>query len=303
MKEKFRDFFAKHRHLIVIALVFAIILAALTPLVVPLGLEVEHRFNLLPSRTQFPKLRARDIESCVITCQAQSDAAKEWRIFGLSTRTRPQEFDALCQALNEAPETISKHENPGGEICSIVLYPKTERARRFTLHYAGEKYSLVSTARNRRPATWYISEESAQALLSFCPCNGEPYDTPRSALCLPENITKAEFTVWVDDTYADACTLTPEQIETLCAFLEEHLIPLRVGATQHHPLMAPSGDNGWKVMFTMADGSAWRLVYGDVLHAPLLCYSETALGIWGTGLTYSGADREAFSALPELLTN
>jgi len=53
-----KDFFAKHRHLIVIALVFAIILAALTPLLVPLGLELEERFDLPDLRLPTPIQRS-----------------------------------------------------------------------------------------------------------------------------------------------------------------------------------------------------------------------------------------------------
>lgn len=307
MKEKFRGFFAKHRHLIVIALVFAIILAAVTPLVVPLGLEAEKRFAPSIAAPRFPKLQAHVFQSYTVHCYEHVNT--EAALFRMDTEdewTQTLGLDILCALLNKAPEGHCDQKE-WETLCSIslawkdeskVLYPRSGLYH--LLQHPDGRYSLRGSDRHGRIAHWYISEESAQALLAYRRCETEPiqHQSPRAPLCSAENITACTLITWENRTKSTPLELSRNQIETLCIFLETQLLPAEY--VQQY-ISITHGENGWQATLTVTDGTTWFVQYNDTQGClSLSCrFSDGRKQNMAAG--YSCIDEAAIAALPELI--
>ena len=176
-----KNFFAKHRHLIVISLIIAVILAAATPLLVPLGLELEDRIDLpnitlFKQTTRFRKLDAPNMKSYSILCEHHDHRTAVEEIFsGMCERIGAVEgLEELVAILNDAPEARISLSDQGELLCTLRVF-YTDRAQRnirrneecFALYGAGGQYSLrrIGVAHNEDDAAWSISQASAQAIL------------------------------------------------------------------------------------------------------------------------------------------
>ena len=304
MREKFREFFAKHQHLIVIALVFAIILAALTPLLVPLGLKLEEKINLpeidLPSPiVRFRKLNAKKIQYYTVSCDKIPSSAENDALLDTVPRKSPEEIAALCTILNEAPLKQDQGDSDHESLLSISLHG-TLVIYHYSLVCADGRYSLTGTGRFGGWASWYISEESARALMAYCYCTKDSlHSNPRKDLCDADQITAASLLTWENQVYTEPKELTREQIETLCAFLEDALLPERYSRKKYSN-SPPSGSNGWQATLSMQDGLTWQVQYNSWQRCLSLC-CEDSVSTNPKAVGYTCKDKSVLAALPELI--
>jgi len=306
-----KNFFEKHRHLIVISLIIAVILAALTPLVVPLGLELEDRIDLpkisLPTIVaRLPKLDAEDFVQASVRCTEHEDAERA-ALYAYVFSKQQEDLQQLCRILSEAPEKRTGRPTRGEIVCSIVLgydeslWKKTRgTSADYTLYFDGEQYTLRGKGRNGEPADWFISEASAQALLAQCPCRLDSCPAePRAYLCQRQNIASATLRHWQDRNHSPTMELNEAQTEKLCAFLEEHLLPARMAQV---PAATPiHGANGWQVTITTLDGIEWLVQYNDTQNCLSLYCRFPDHGKPRNAVGYYVDDLTAIPTLPDLL--
>jgi len=303
-----KDFFAKHRHLIVIALVFAVILAALTPFLVPLGLELEERIDLsviglFSTGTRLRKLDGELFERYTIQCD-EHPLSEEQRIFlGSDLWTRTSGVQELCTILNEAPTERNTEKFRGFEIMKIWLHWRELSGQEvYSLIDHNGRYSLQGPARNGETVRWYISEESARALKELCFYKAEPaFENPRTVVCDAANIAAAELTAWTDGKRTKPVDLTQQQIEEACAFLEQELLPARYSRPIAALQTYPSGKNGWQLTFTTKEQTTWLVQYNDEQGCFSLCrvFHDSVPHRVAAGYHYS--DEQTIAALPSLL--
>ena len=310
MKAKFREFFAKHRHLIVISLILAVILAALTPLVVPLGLELEDEIDLpkisLPARrVRLMKVDADDYSGFTVRCALRDTEAV--MLFRQAKWAFTDNIQELCSLLNSAPEQYCGGEDwYQGHIFSLY---QTERTKYYpplgATYYLLEedgRYVLRGRGRNGKMTGWYISDADAQALMAFCPCSTESYyHNPRQYISDPAHIASASLLTWTEEKWADPVELTEAQIEELCAFLQEQLVPAKFSSL---PLgIHPDGENGWQVSITTKEGITWRVQYNDFRHCLSLCctFPDGEQPQTAARYTYPLTEKTKIVALPQLL--
>jgi len=266
MKAKFREFFEKHRHLIVISLIFAIILAALTPKLIPLGL----RLGLSEPLDEFPELKAEDIMRITVQCFEHNN--REQRYFQIllkDERTLGKGMEDLCALLSAAP-TEPCLQTDGEKLCSFSVHwiraPKGVNtlvgATYSVLRYPDGRYSLHGTAHYGSHANWYISEESASALLAHRRCEAEPdfLEHPRRDVCNAEAVATATLYTWEQQNQTESVELTKEQIKAFCAFLEEELLPAEF---EQERTRVRHGKTGWQVILTKQDGTTWYVQYNE----------------------------------------
>ena len=312
-----KNFFTKHRHLIVISLIIAVILVALTPLVVPLGLELEDRIDLpkitlFKQTTRFRKLEAQHMKSYSAFCERHDHRTAEEAIFSgkHSYKGAVEGLEELVAILNDAPEARISLSEQGELLCTLHVF-YTDRAQsnlrrreeQFALYGAEGQYSLrrFRANRNEKDAAWSVSEATAQAILAYLPCETQPYyGNPRMQVCDAENIAAAELTTWVGGVQSAPAALTEKQIETLCSFLEAEFLDL-IYARSEGVSPAPT-ENGWRVLFTLADGAVWQMKYSCSVSCSL------SLGPVPEGRTtpeksarYNLARENPFADVPELL--
>ncbi|MBE6955526.1 MAG: hypothetical protein E7449_06445 [Ruminococcaceae bacterium] len=302
-----KDFFAKHRHLIVIALVFAIILAALTPLLVPLGLEIEEKIGLNLAAPRFSKLNAQDFQSYTVLCREHVDI--EGSLFRMELEeewTQTQSLDALCSLLNEAPEEPCDQVD-GEYLCAIsltwkdesqVLYPRTGLFH--LLRHPDGRYSLRGLDPRGQTVHRYISKEAAETLLAYrrCEADPQPPQSPRAHVCNTESILSATLITWAAREKSAPLELSQVQLEVLCAFLEENLLPCEY-VRQHVALC--HGENGWQATLSAQDGTLWHVQYNDTQRCLSLSCQFSDGEQMGIAAGYTCADETALAALPELL--
>ena len=247
-----KNFFSKHRHLIVISLIIAVILAALTPLVVPLGLELDEKLSV----TYRPRVHAIVYQGARVTCR-QHDGK------GCSASYTKQALGELCRIINRAPEKREEPGITGNELCTISLLKKPDArspATSFTLSKWSGRYRL-STRKGYRSLSWSVSDETAQRLLSYCWCAEEPApDNPRRMLTDPALLKSVQLERYEDGEVAETLHLSPAQIEAVCARLEELLELVHAGSTTYTGAVPHLGTvSNWT--FTTKDGQTLCLRY------------------------------------------
>ena len=306
MKEKFRNFFAKHRHLIVISLILAILLAALTPKLIPLGLKL----GIGKSLEEFPELKAEDIMRITVQCFEHNN--REQRYFQLlfnDERTLGEGMEDLCTLLSAAPTTPCL-QTGGEKLCSFSVHwiraPKGVNplvgATYSVLRYPDGRYSLHGTAHYGSHANWYISEESASALLAHRRCEAEPdyLEFPRRDVCNAEDVVSATLYTWVQLNQSESQELTQAQIETFCAFLEEELLPAEF--EQEHTRVR-HGKTGWQVILTKQDGTIWYVQYNETQGGLSLARQYPKGERPPRSAGYTCEDEAVVAGLPDLLRN
>ena len=303
-----KDFFAKHRHLIVIALIFAVILAALTPLVIPLGLDVEKKLNLSLGATRFIKLKAEKFQSVTVHCFEHENAELQFfRADNGDIHTQAQELDALCVILNDASLNPCDQKSSWSTLCTFsfnwhdesqVLFP--ESGDFCLLRHSGGGYCLRGTDSRGRIVHWCISKAAAQSLLAYRQCEVVPPqpENPRAQVCDTENISSVSLLTWENRTKTAPVELSRAQIETLCVFLELHLLP---ASHEGQNIALTHGENGWQTAMTAEDGTIWYVQYNDTQRCLSLSCHFPDGERQTSAATYSCEDEAVLASLPELL--
>ena len=293
MKEKFREFFAKHRHLIVISLILAILLVFATALAMRKSLERDigkwSVFRISVSRQQTGSVTLRGSHSGLST------------LYGFNcctTQYQGAELRQLCSMLNrEVGESVT--ENNGWEArCELSLRTRTGKFEGYILLEKNGSYRLRGTHYYR---TWELSEEGALALLAYASCSHPAFsETPRELICEADNIVRAELTTCVDLGKTVTTALSEAQIETLCAFLGEHLLQQEETDGNYRQITVRA--DGWLIEFRMADGYVYRLQYLGAGQYRLLFGAVPEGETRPKGHRVSQLEKEnVFSSLPELL--
>ena len=304
-----KNFFAKHRHLIVISLIIAVILVALTPLVVPLGLELEDRIDLSAIELPSPGARLRKLdgeffESYTIRCD-EHPVSEEQRIFlGSDKWTRTSDVQELCTILNDAPTERNTEKFRGFEIMKIWLHWRELGGQEvYSLIDHNGRYSLQGPARNGETVRWYISEEAAWALLEHRFCQAEPdyLENPRAVVCDAENIASVSILSWTDGRQTTPEKLTQQQIDRACAFMEQELLPARYSRPIASEQTYPSGKNGWQLTFTTQDETIWLVQYNDEQGCLSLCRVSYDSQPARVAAGYHYSDKKTVATLPDLL--
>jgi len=137
--------------------------------------------------------------------------------------------------------------------------------------------------------------------MAYCYCTKDSlHGNPRKDLCDPEQITSASLLTREKQIEAEPTELTREQIETLCAFLEDTLLPERYSRKNYSS--SPYGSNGWQATLSMQDGLIWQVQYNNWQRClSLYCASSVSSNPKAVG--YTCEDEAAIAALPELLNN
>jgi len=301
-----KNFFAKHRHLIVISLIIAVILAALTPLLIPLGLGAEQPVTSVLQQISMQTMRAESYREVYVACHRHNRAEDTDAIYGsckqiLTTRESIAPLiEALKQATGKPAET--DYDSRQNHLCQIDLY-KTDawyRVRTHSCYYVDLENGTYYLRHYGFGQSWQISEEDAWAILENCLCEQQPVvENPRAALCDRQNITSVSFAAWTDRAEVESRELTREQIDALCAFLTGRLTEVDFsGSIQFYS----SGKDGWRLLFTLTDGTVWHLEYYDIPRYFLV------LGVVSPGAeeperfaTYKVGEESEFANLPELL--
>ena len=296
MKAKFREFFAKHQHLIVIALILAVILAAVTPTAIFFTMWI----GAYTPKCGFPELKAEEVFRVTVMC-SEHRTTELWSFCLALDDDRSlneEERQAFCAVFNQAPTTQCI--KAGGEtLCSISVHRKQASV-------SGEMYQLLGHADGSYSLSgggenWYITETSALAFLAYRRCEAEPgyLEIPRERVCKADDVVAATLYTWVKVNQPETVELTREQIEAFCAFLEERLLPEAYSYRRADRLR--NGNTGWQVILTKQDGSTWYVQYNDGQGGLSLSYQIPEGKDPAVSVGYTCQDEAAVAALPELL--
>jgi len=263
MKAKFREFFEKHRHLIVISLILAVILAALTPLVVPLGLGLDKIINIPP------RLRPSQYREVSVWCMQHEEGK-------CSACYTERDLEELCTTLDRARGKRDDCSGFARELCSFTFDSKIPTTGATYRLITDEGQYKLTTTKNRETFTWQISEQDARQILRYCWCAEDPVpNNPRRVFTDPEQLSSVSLRVYQSGELQTQLSLTRAQIEALCTELEAILQTTATKSLQKTLNALPSYGTVNRWQFTRQDGAVWQLQYTDV--SPLLrfcCLSE-----------------------------
>ncbi|MBE6955524.1 MAG: hypothetical protein E7449_06435 [Ruminococcaceae bacterium] len=284
-----KDFFAKHFYRILIGFSAALLLAIL----------------IIP---QFPpKLDITDYASCTVSCLTYRKNKETQILFrGLTETLYTKELEEIFTLLKDAPQQRCGKLPDREDLCQFTLKPLSSgpqyprKSVSYTLFRTEGRYGLSTDSWFNKKAAWYISDESAQLLMEYCFCSIPSADEPRAYLCDPAHINAATLQTWSDRVRSDPVALTTAQIETVCSFLEERLLPVSYHYSQLTHLI--HGENGWQLVLSAQDGLTWYVQFNDEQNCLSLCCAPPDGNVVDTA-GYAGFSADTLSTLPELLNN
>jgi len=207
------------------------------------------------------------------------------------------ELKQICARINDAiGEPVQAAPN-ARELCTITARDGYGTIKWYTLARQQDGFVLTAQDGNLWSASHRFDEDAALALYEMVVCD-HPALTPtlRERLCDPEQVISATLTQRPEEEVT--ASLSEEQIQTLCAHLQEHLLPLQMNRTFGVGVALPRG--GWSIDFALTDGCTYRLLYQGVGQYRLL------LGLVKAGsplrwISYELEEDNPFDALPQLL--
>lgn len=207
------------------------------------------------------------------------------------------ELKQICTRINEAIGEPAEAAANARELCTITARDGYGTIKWYTLTRQQDGFVLTAWDGNLWSASHRFDEDAALALYEMVSCD-HPAFTPtlRERLCDPEQVISATLTQRPEEEVT--APLSEEQIQTLCAHLQEQLLPLQMNRTFGVGVALPRG--GWSVDFALTDGCTYRLLYQGVGQYRLL------LGLVKAGsplrwISYELEEDNPFDALPQRL--
>jgi len=250
MAEIVRRFFGKKRNLIVISLLVAAILAALTPYLIPLVLNIE---PLLPHK--LPEFDPETISSVSFICSLHDETLEQMRAVygGCSAIYRDEECREICRLLGTI--TQERTIRVGQALCTIRV--KDQKApREYILWQGADGHYLTCVGEQRW--SWLVPEQTAEALLGHCRYArmSVPETAPRALLADPTQIAEISLYTCTDTAAALPIAFSAEEIARFCTFWEELDGQIRYQRLFYQELNFTSG---WELELTLTCGTVLRL--------------------------------------------
>ena len=271
----------------------AVALVVLSLQIVPLALKIDS--NVL----YWPELDAEAYSDAWVFCNQHDDSDVQ-HFNDYVTEFYDDQFLSLVEAFRAFRPVRRVHSlsQKSQWVASFCFDVEIGNNTSFDVYLTEEGYLLQGLSTINTRGYWLLSEEDAATLLAFCNCENHGPDTSHWLLCDPEKVISAVLTQKQEEEISTPLTQT--QIDTLCAYLQEHLMPLRMDDYYRFVVAPPRG--GWSVDFAMADGRAYRLQYLGEGQYRLLFGAVPEGETRPKGHRVSQLEKEnVFSSLPELL--
>ena len=278
MKEKFREFFEKHRHLIVISLILAVVLVALT--MVLLRAEIQKG-----DPRHWQSLSSENYKQVRFALPDWPALTEEQRFFCRNPEyvLSGTELQQLCRALDDGVKR-GRRGNPEGEEMAALIFSDADRWKHLSFCRLRDGYALVYRQQTGR-AYWILSDEAAELVLRYVQNPPE--------LTIPENYKVLLF----DPEQYQTVVLTMCGQEEMTYTLDQTQFPLLAQLMEEGLAEAKPHHNPFWTLGRLRDCSYvidLTFTGGYVLQVQWSPWSYDTLAICGV----SGSQWECF-AIPE----
>jgi len=245
-----KNFFEKHRHLIVIGLIGAVILTVCTALAIRAKMKQDlarmQEFQIVPRK------------QVVVELMPSHSSEVIW-LFGANCKTQyyKKDLKQICKLLNEHVMERTSNQSTAENLCTVTFKDRNRDAEVYVLKHRRGNYYLSCVT---QWGTWQISEQGTRELMAYIRCDHPTFEqSPRELLCDAQKIEAASITLPREREDPVTTALTAEQIEALCTFLSKH--PFEVKTRRHYTVVLPVSAGGWSMDLCMEDGYTYRLQY------------------------------------------
>lgn len=282
------------KRVLILCLLAAVALVVLSLLIVPLVLKVDSKV------LYWPELEAEAYSDAWVFCHQHGDhSARQYNDY--VTEYYDDEFLTLVEAFRAFRPVRRVHSLSQASqwVGSVSFDGKNGRNTSFEIQLEEGVYLLRGLSSINTYVYWQLSEEDAATLLAFCNCenHGKP-DASQQRICDAEQVRAVTLTRKQEEEITTV--LTDEQIESLCTYLQEHLLTRRMDYRYRFGITLSRG--GWSADITMTDGSVYRLMYqGPGQYRLLLGEVSEGKSAPDRWIAAELEEENPFATLPDLL--